>query len=330
MGWNFVIKSKKRLEEVDRLFSILAHYIEYQNSKGLFDINKYCEDFFCELLNKVYDMNLKNLNLIKVNFPAVDLGDYEKEVCFQVTSSSGKGKIEKTIEKFIEKKLHDDFEELYILILGSKKAYKSGIDTKGYIEFDIKENVIDLKDLVKEIGTLNRTKVEEIIEYMKENLNEGIGEESYLSGREIKTSKMPVNCVSYLEYYDISEKDESDSIVSAIQSFIMDFETLDIKTREVVYAIIEKKVSSKHEGIFFNNIEVRKFLNIGLKELQEEFKILQDRNYVTSADDNGTEYDRLGYWTGDWELLHELVKYCEEKGANLKKIFVDLNFTLLD
>ncbi|MEC1157842.1 SMEK domain-containing protein [Cytobacillus horneckiae] len=325
-----MIKIKKRLEEVDRLFSILAHYIEYQNSKGLFDINKYCEDFFCELLNKIYDMNLENLNSIKVNFPAVDLGDYEEGVCFQVTSSAGKSKIEKTVAKFIENGLQEDFEELYILILGSKKAYKSGVDTDGNIEFDIKKNVIDLKDLVKRISILNKTKVEEIIELLKDSLNDDINEESYLSGRVVNKSKMPVTYESYLDYYNVTDKEEADSIVEAIKAFIDEFETLDTKTREVVYAIIEKKVSINHEGIYFNHVEVMKFLRIGIKELQEEFKILQDKKYVTSADDNGTDYERIRYWTGDWELLHELVEYVEEKKGDFKKIFVDLDFTLLD
>lgn len=324
-----MIKSKKRIEEVDRLFSILDHYIEYQNSKGLFDINKYCEDFFCELLNKIYDMNLENLNEIKVNFPAVDLGDYDEGVCFQVTSSAGKSKIEKTVAKFIENDLQKDFEELYILILGSKKAYKSGIDTDGIIDFDIKENVIDLKDLVKRISILNKTKVEEIIEYLKENLNYGISEESYLSGLEIIESKIPVSFANYLDYYNVTDKEEANSIIEAIKMFIKEFETLDTKTREVVYAILEKKVSIKDEGIYFNHVEVRKFLKIGIKELHEEFQILQDRNYVTSADDNGTDYDRLRYWTGDWELLHELVDYIENKG-DFKKTFVELDFTILD
>lgn len=55
-----------------------------QNRNGLFDINKYCEDVFCGLLNIVYDLNLNNLNCIAYNFPATDLGDYNKRICFRV------------------------------------------------------------------------------------------------------------------------------------------------------------------------------------------------------------------------------------------------------
>lgn len=58
-----------------------------QNRNGLFDINKYCEDMFCGLLNIVYELDLINLNKIDYNFPAVDLGDYNKRTCFQVTST---------------------------------------------------------------------------------------------------------------------------------------------------------------------------------------------------------------------------------------------------
>ncbi len=55
-------------EEVTKYLSIIQAYVHMQNCKGLFDINKYCEDVFCGLLNIVYDLNLINLNTIDYNF----------------------------------------------------------------------------------------------------------------------------------------------------------------------------------------------------------------------------------------------------------------------
>ncbi|MBE9217456.1 SMEK domain-containing protein [Dolichospermum flos-aquae LEGE 04289] len=48
------------------------------------------EYFVAKLLNTIYDYNLINLNSKNRSCPAIDLGDYNKKVCFQVTSTSRK------------------------------------------------------------------------------------------------------------------------------------------------------------------------------------------------------------------------------------------------
>lgn len=124
-------------EEVAKYLSIIQAYVHIQNCKGLFDINKYCEDVFCGLLNIVCDSNLINLNRIEYNFPAVDLGDYNRRICFQVTSTNDISKIRYTVDKFIEKGLNKDFDNLFILILGNKKNYTADINTGENLVFDI-------------------------------------------------------------------------------------------------------------------------------------------------------------------------------------------------
>ncbi|MCH6265114.1 SMEK domain-containing protein [Neobacillus citreus] len=326
-----MLKGQKQLEEVNKYFSILTNYIEFQNSSGYFDINKYCENFFCELLNKVYDLELENLNKIKVNFPAVDLGDYSEGVCFQVTSSNGRKKIVETVEKFVENKLYEDFNELNILILGSKKNYKkSDIDTNGTIEFDIDKNVIDLKDLVKDISNLRNKRIREILEYLEENVDLETRQPSYLSGIKMSVAKIPNNCASYLRYLDVSNSIEAKDIVGDIKLFINDFMQLDDNTREIVYAIINKRNLIDERGIHFNHVEIRKYLRIEQSKLFEELRILYDRDYISSADDNGTEHDILGYWTKHWEVFNDLVNYCLWGNIDIKEMIVNLDFTLLD
>lgn len=326
-----MIKSQKNLEEINKYFSILAHYIEHQNSSGYFDINRYCEDFFCDLLNKIYDLELDNLNKIQVNFPAVDLGDYREGVCFQVTSTSARKKIVETVEKFIENKLFEDFNELNVLILGSKKNYKKGnIDTNGAIEFDLGSNVIDLKDLAKEIANLRNKRIQEVLDYLKENVDLEARQPSYLSGIKASIAKFPNDCGNYLKYCGVSNSIEAKEIVKDIKSFIEDFVQLDDNTREVVYAIIEKKNLVDERGIHFDHVEIRKYLRIEKSVLFEELRILYNRDYISSADDNGTEHDVLGYWTGHYEVFNDLVKYCLQENLDIKKMIVNLDFTLLD
>lgn len=155
------------VEEVNKYLSIIQAYVHMQNCNGLFDINKYCEDVFCGLLNIVYDLNLKNLNKIIYNFPAVDLGDYDKRICFQVTSTNDISKIRYTVDKFIEKELYKDFDSVFIFILGNKKSYTADINAGENLVFDISKNVMDISDLSITINNFEDDKINAILGYLK-------------------------------------------------------------------------------------------------------------------------------------------------------------------
>ncbi|AGX41911.1 SMEK domain-containing protein [Clostridium saccharobutylicum] len=154
-------------EEVTKYLSIIQAYVHMQNCKGLFDINKYCEDVFCGLLNIVCDLNLINLNRIDYNFPAVDLGDYNRRICFQVTSTNDISKIRYTVDKFIEKELNKDFDNLFIFILGNKKNYTADINTGENLVFDISKNVMDISDLAIAINDFKDDKINAVLGYLK-------------------------------------------------------------------------------------------------------------------------------------------------------------------
>lgn len=154
-------------EEVAKYLSIIQAYVHIQNCKGLFDINKYCEDVFCGLLNIVYDLNLINLNGIDYNFPAVDLGDYNRRICFQVTSTNDISKIRYTVDKFIEKGLNKDFDNVFIFILGNKKNYTADINIQGDFLFEISQNVIDISDLAITISNFDNNKINAVLGYLK-------------------------------------------------------------------------------------------------------------------------------------------------------------------
>lgn len=81
----------------------LKNEVELNNSLNLTDINRGAEDFYCGLLNLVYGYNLKNINILDLNAAAIDLGDSEKRIAIQVTSTSALAKTKYTVEKFIEK-----------------------------------------------------------------------------------------------------------------------------------------------------------------------------------------------------------------------------------
>jgi len=85
----------------------LRSEVEVDNEIGQFDINKIVEDVYMHILNDVYGWDLKNANLLKENFPAIDLIDEENMIVIQVTSTTDTTKLRSTIEKF--KKLDDEY-----------------------------------------------------------------------------------------------------------------------------------------------------------------------------------------------------------------------------
>ena len=108
------MKRQTNCYQIIALFGSLESKVRMNNSSGLTDINILSENFFCRLLNQIFDLNLKNVNLEKLNFPAIDLADSAKRVAFQVTSDSSKVKIKKTLKRFDDHNLSKDYDELKI------------------------------------------------------------------------------------------------------------------------------------------------------------------------------------------------------------------------
>lgn len=59
-------------------------YIKISNSNSYTDINKISEGFVMNLLNIIFDWDLKDLNKEKMNYPGIDLGDSSKGVAVQL------------------------------------------------------------------------------------------------------------------------------------------------------------------------------------------------------------------------------------------------------
>jgi len=72
---NTMIDNIKKIDYIRSQLAWIKSKVELDNQLGLYDINKLGEDIFMHILNDVYDLNLKNANLLQENFPAIDLVD---------------------------------------------------------------------------------------------------------------------------------------------------------------------------------------------------------------------------------------------------------------
>ena len=125
---------------------------------GTADINVESEHLLRKLLSEIYGhTDLRNLNISEgVNFPAIDLGDYEARIAYQITSIPSIQKIKDTLKKFVDYELYTKYDRLIIYVLTEKqKTYQAkGLDEiiQGLFSFDIENNVLDYRDLLKKIS----------------------------------------------------------------------------------------------------------------------------------------------------------------------------------
>jgi hypothetical protein len=146
-----------------------------KNVIGLFDSNRIAQEFFATLFDLIFGYSaLEDLDKLNdvVNYPAIDLGDKEAKVAFQITTQSDSDKIKDTISKFIKHNLYKTYNRLIIFIIGEKRGYTTTFDTQGKFKFNKDNDIWDDNYLVKEIDKLDINKLEEINKFLNENLVE--------------------------------------------------------------------------------------------------------------------------------------------------------------
>ena len=147
-----------------------------ENVIGLFDSNRAAQDFYKGLLSLGFDYkNLQDLDKLNniTNHPAIDLGDTDAKIAFQITSVSDREKIKSTIEKFIQHKLYEKYDRLIMLIIGNKQAScTTNFDTQDKFSFNKQTDIWDDNYLIKEIDKLDTQTLEKIEQYLQEELEE--------------------------------------------------------------------------------------------------------------------------------------------------------------
>jgi hypothetical protein len=171
-----LLRSQNRINE---LMSRFVAQINGATAMSRTDINKVSETILIPLLAEVYGYTeLKNLNSSEYpNYPAIDLGDERARVAFQITSTSGRGKINKTLRKFVEHELYEKYDKLIIYILTEKpdssgKGYEEII--QGKFAFDKDKDIWDYRNILKEISNFQCIdKVRRIESILEAHFGEG-------------------------------------------------------------------------------------------------------------------------------------------------------------
>ena len=174
----------------------LSSQIKVYNRLNLTDINVHSENFYRDLLNLAFGYNLININIIDFNAAAIDLGDEDSKLAIQVTSTSTLAKTRHTVSKFIENGLHQKYDRLIILNIALKTKHTvSKIGDDSY-SLNTKDDIWDIGDLAGMINNLELPKIQEISNFLNQQL--------YLK----PTEKLPRNVETILRLIELISDEE--------------------------------------------------------------------------------------------------------------------------
>lgn len=164
-----MLKYEIYLKGIAHSLALLSKEVEIRNAVNLYDINIVAEDFFPGLLNLIYGYELKNINYLEKNAPAIDLYDSKNKVSIQVTSDNDSAKIKHTISEFNQNGFYEIYDRLIILILTQKKKYTTDFDTEGKFTFDKEKDIWDVESLIKDIRKLELDKLKKSMNIFRVN-----------------------------------------------------------------------------------------------------------------------------------------------------------------
>jgi hypothetical protein len=111
------------------------------------------------VLNLIFGYQLKQNK--QPNQPAIDLSDSDNRIAFQITVTRSAQKVKLTVETFVVNALHQNFDQLFILILGRKQGRYPKIESSDF-PFDPARQVLDFQDLLKQVTLMPSGRLHEL------------------------------------------------------------------------------------------------------------------------------------------------------------------------
>ncbi|PGP14540.1 hypothetical protein COA01_29700 [Bacillus cereus] len=333
---------KELRTKINKALNWIECNVRIENKQGYNDANKDAENLFCGLLNLIYGYSLKNLNHESQNTPGIDLGDKQSRVCYQITSQNKREKIKDSIEKFINHKFDNTYDELVVLIIGYKKKFHP------FKDYHFKLDVVGIEEIGKEINEKEIDEKEEILQYLKRNVPDFILYESEYTDVVLKTGD---NYASFLGFFSDEEYHDEDTIF--INEFAETLSELDRNTRKLIYKIMKHSTKVEDDGIHFDYYEVLNHLKGEEGTFLKELNLLQRKELIDTPSVGLDIFDqiydlsdkekyekglvRLSYNKDCIELLSNIYKFLKDAAedkkdfkASLKQLIMKLDFTLLD
>ncbi|HDR9880147.1 TPA: hypothetical protein QDE50_24210 [Burkholderia cenocepacia] len=327
-----VLSTAQLFEGIVMRLSVLRYVVKSMSKRGLTNVNRQCERFYCEVLNQVYGYQLQNANDAQMNAAAVDLVDTNNRLCFQLSSTSDREKVEKTIEKFVRHNLYKQYDRLMFLMLVEKTNHSKPFDTGGHFSFDEKGDIFDLDDLLGEIEKMSLERMQRLNDYVVAHLHpitRALSPDSLLAQAETVEPLPPKSALSFMNCVEVKpgSSDATDLLdgLLALQEKLVD---LSGKQREF-FAYIFEHGKERNGRVSMRISTIRQKLGLKGHDGVDYYEALEGANLIM-LDDEPAQYFQLNHDVDPFPDVCLMLKDYLDTPAKIKQVLVDCDFTLLD
>lgn len=160
---------------IEEKLSTLAYRIELRSKLNLLELNIHSENFFANLCNIIFDLELENLNFSYNNIDGIDLIDYKNKVVVQVSSTCTKTKIEDSLNKNVYTKYKDYNYKFMSISKNAPTSLKNNTFQNPYsMKFDPKQDIWDVELLLKKTLNLTVSKQRCLYDFIKAELGQDV------------------------------------------------------------------------------------------------------------------------------------------------------------
>lgn len=162
------------IEEIINCLAYLSFNVKGQNSICLFDLNRISEDVYCEILNSIFEWDLKNVNSVKKNAKAIDLIDGKSRIIVQVSSEKSIGKVKDSLRKLDAKKYKGYTFKFLSLVSDPPKGWTDSKFKKNIpegIQFDCEEDILGPQKIISTCNSMETKKLARVYEACLENFH---------------------------------------------------------------------------------------------------------------------------------------------------------------
>ena len=161
----------EREELIRKIKDCLAVYaVRVDMDKG--EASRAAENFYCGLLNLILGCRLQNMNLVRANYPAIDLGDKHEGLGIQVTSTATRKKVQDTLDAMFRNHVEQEYPHMVMLITNKWIESRKPFRMDGVCRFDPEEDIWDTDRLLGKIDRITEPeKLREIRDYLTKHLH---------------------------------------------------------------------------------------------------------------------------------------------------------------
>lgn len=165
------MQRRELFNRANHLLSLLHLQVQGAAGLNLLDTNVHAENLYRDFLNLALALKLRNANLIRANFPAIDLADETARVCVQVTSQEGARKVRQTLKSYVKNGLDARFDRLIVLVLGASRSKAGGVHEFGSGKvFDPSQDVWDRDTLLAMLNDMEPELLSKCVALLDANL----------------------------------------------------------------------------------------------------------------------------------------------------------------